>query len=1118
MIQNKFMLLGFLIMAYSGIGQGLPNPLEHYIENPQVISENKEDAHATFYSYNSKSEALEGNWRASDNYLILDGTWKFNWTRKPTDRPLDFMTQTAQIEQWESIAVPGNWEVEGFGVPIYVNHQYEFADYKAPVSKDIKFVDRIYPANPGQVPHDYNPVGSYFKEFTLDPTWDGQSVFLHIGAMKSGGFVWINGQYVGYSQGSKLPAEFNIQQYLKPGKNNIALQIFRWTDGSYLECQDFWRISGIERSVYLYKQPNTRVKDLEIVATLDGANEDGVFALTTTLQNHESKKRKLNLSYEIIDTDGTVVQSGSKKLSLGANEAQKVNFEAVLADVKPWTAETPNLYTVVVQTSDKKAVLESLPNRVGFRTVEIENGLLKVNGQIITLKGVNTQEHNPETGHVISREQILRDIQLWKANNINAVRLSHYPQPDLFYELCDIYGLYVVDEANIESHGMYYGEHSLAKKPLWEKAHMDRMLRMVARDKNHPSVIIWSMGNEAGNGVNFFASYDAIKALDPQKRPVQYERAYKDVDGNLYDMDTNTDIIVPQYPSPRTFEAIGARKTDRPFIPSEYAHSMGNSTGNFQDYWDIIEKHDHLQGGFIWDWVDQAIWKTNEKGEHFYAYGGDFGENMPTDNSFLNNGIVFPDRTPQPALHEVKKAHEFVNMSFMGINRDNQVRVHIENNYDFINLERFRIIGMLKANGKIIKETAFDDLDIVPHTGKLIRYSLDGVTFEENTEYYLELSLRLKNPWGILEKDTELAHEQLLLSQKVQWTKTPLRNSEKIQKTQTKQQLQFSNEVFELVFDKSKGQIISYKYQDKELIKNGNGLSPNFWRAPTDNDFGNGMHRNNIEWKRASLQQELKSLEVSKNNIGGYVVNVVYFLPGVETTFESVYTIFGNGMVQVQNTLHASVYKADIPRVGMKMQLEKQYSQMQYYGRGPWENYIDRNHSAFVGLYSANVSDQYVPYVRPQENGYKTQMRWAAFENDQKDGLLIVSSVNNDRNLSMSALHMLNEDFDATPGLDYNTSEEEEKVQHKDDNYSDGMPEVNISKHINDIVERDLIQLNIDYDQRGVAGDNSWGAKPQKEYQLQPDREYKYEFFMVPFENGNQQVYEDLFKTLYSVD
>lgn len=1118
MIKNNFILLSLLILAYSGIGQGLPNPLEHYIENPQVISENKEDAHATFYSYNSKADALGGNWRSSENYFILDGTWKFNWVRKPADRPLDFMNQTAQIAQWDSIAVPGNWEVEGFGVPIYVNHQYEFADYKAPVSEDIKFVDGIYPANPGKVPHDYNPVGSYFREFTLDPSWDDQPVFLHIGAMKSGGFVWINGQYVGYSQGSKLPAEFNIQKYLKPGKNTIALQIYRWTDGSYLECQDFWRISGIERSVYLYKQPNSRIKDVEIVATLDGAHKNGVFNLTATLQNHQSKKSKLNLSYEIIDAKGVVVQSGNKKLSLAAHQTQKASFEAVLVDVKPWTAETPNLYTVIVQTSDKKAVLESLPNRVGFRTVAIENGLLKVNGQIITLKGVNTQEHNPETGHVISREQILRDIQLWKANNINAVRLSHYPQPEMFYELCDIYGLYVVDEANIESHGMYYGEHSLAKKPLWEKAHMDRMLRMVARDKNHPSVIIWSMGNEAGNGVNFFASYDAIKALDPQKRPVQYERAYKDVDGNLYDMDTNTDIIVPQYPSPSTFEAIGPRKTDRPFIPSEYAHSMGNSTGNFQDYWDIIEKHDHLQGGFIWDWVDQAIWKTNDKGERFYAYGGDFGENMPTDNSFLNNGIVFPDRTPQPALHEVKKAHEFVNMSFMGINRDNQVRVHVENNYDFINLDRFTIIGMLKANGKIIKETAFDNLDIVPHTGKLIRYSLDGVTFEENTEYYLELSLRLKEPWGILEKDTELAHEQLLLSQKIQWTKTPLPDSGKIQKSETKEQLQFSNDVFELIFDKGKGEIISYKYQDKELVKDGKGLSPNFWRAPTDNDFGNGMQRNNIEWKRASLQEELKSLEVSKNNSGGYVVKVVYFLPGVETTFESVYNIFGNGMVQVQNTLHASSYKADIPRVGMKMQLVKEYDKMHYYGRGPWENYNDRNHSAFVGLYSSTVRDQYVPYVRPQENGYKTQMRWAAFENDQKSGLLIVSSVKNDRNLGMSALHMLNEDFDATPGLDYSTSAKEKKVQHKDDNYSDGMPEVNISKHINDIVERDLIQLNIDYDQRGVAGDNSWGAKPQSEYQLQPDAQYTYEFFMVPFENGNKNLYEDLFRSLYAVD
>lgn len=1119
MIKNIFTQLGLLLLAYSGMGQDLPNPLEYYIENPEVISENKEDTHATFYSYDSRSEAMEGDWRSSDNYLMLDGTWKFNWVRKPADRPLNFMTQIAQVTQWDSISVPGNWEVEGFGVPIYVNHQYEFADYKAPVSEDIKFVDEIYPANPGKVPHDYNPVGSYFREFTLDPSWDGQPVFLHIGAMKSGGFVWVNGHYVGYSQGSKLPSEFQVQKYLKPGKNNIAFQIYRWTDGSYLECQDFWRISGIERSVYLYKQPQIRIKDLELMATLDDAYDNGEFRLTATVENHKSKKSKIAVTYEIFDLLGNLVKNQTKKLSLAANETQKIRFEAVLEDVKPWTAETPNLYTIIIRTNGKKQkTLETIPNRIGFRTVEIDNGLLKVNGQVITLKGVNTQEHNPETGHVVSRELILKDIQLWKSNNINAVRLSHYPQSELFYELCDIYGIYVVDEANIESHGMYYGKYTLADKPLWEKAHMDRMLRMVARDKNHASVIIWSMGNEAGNGVNFFKSYDAIKAFDPQKRPIQYERAYKENDGNLYDMDTNTDIIVPQYPSPGTFKFIAAHKTDRPFIPSEYAHSMGNSTGNFQDYWDIIEKHDHLQGGFIWDWVDQAIWKTNDQGERFYAYGGDFGENMPTDNSFLNNGIVFPDRTPQPGLHEVKKAHEFVNMSFMGINRDQQVRVHIENNYDFINLNKFKVIVKVNANGKNIKELSYEDIDVVPQTGKLIRIPLREIVFEENTEYILELSMRLKEPWGILERDTELAHEQIFLDQKINWKSTELTNSQTIQKIESKEQLRLSNADFELVFDKAKGRIVSYTYEDQQLINDGFGPRPNFWRAPTDNDFGNKMPQRNIEWKRASLKEEVQSFEASKMKAGMYEVQVVYALTGVETTFETVYTIFGNGMVRVQNTLNPSSYEADIPRVGMRMQLEKQYNQMHYYGRGPWENYQDRNHSAFVGLYSSKVKDQYVPYVRPQENGYKTQMRWAAFENKQKNGLLVVSSVANDRNLSMSALPMLNEDFDATDGLDYEMNSKSQKNQVQDANYSDGMPEVNISKHIDDIVERDLIQLNIDYDQRGVGGDNSWGAKPQHEYQLHPDRKYTYEFFMIPFENGNKQLYEDLFQSLYMVD
>ncbi|MBD0831869.1 glycoside hydrolase family 2 TIM barrel-domain containing protein [Aestuariibaculum sediminum] len=1107
--------LSILCLTNFMFAQQLPNKLSHYIENPQVISENKEDTHTTFYSFSSEGEAKTNNWKSSENYISLDGLWKFKWVRKPADRPQDFVNPSTDVSGWDDIKVPANWEVEGYGLPIYVNHQYEFADYKAPVSKEITFDERIYPSNPGQVPYDYNPVGSYRRTFNLNEGWIEKEVFLHIGAMKSGGFVWINGKYVGYSQGSKLPAEFNISKYLKTGENTIALQIFRWTDGSYLECQDFWRISGIERSVYVYAQPKARIKDLEVMATLDGAYTTGKLDLAVTIANSDAKSKSVDVSYEVFDKQGAVVANGTNSAKIPSDGALNVNMKTQIFNVLPWTNETPNLYQVVVTTKEKGKTLEVTSTKVGFRTVEIKNGLLRINGQVITLKGVNSQEHNPETGHVVSEDQILKDIKLWKENNINAVRLSHYPQQERFYELCDEHGIYVVDETNIESHGMYYGEYSLARKANWEKAHVDRMIRLVERDKNHPSVIIWSMGNEAGNGINFFAGYKAIKEHDKQKRPVQYERAYKPVDGNLLDMDENTDIIVPQYPSPKGFENIGRVKTDRPFIPSEYAHAMGNSTGNFQDYWDVIEQYENLQGGFIWDWVDQSIWKTNEKGETFYAYGGDYGEGMPSDNTFLNNGIVFPDRTPHPGLFEVKKAHEFINFKFKGINNDKQARVLVENLYDFTNLDKFEIKAYLKADGNLLEKMDAGSISVEPHTGKLVRIPLGNTNFKANTEYYLLVEARLKEDWGLLKAGYVVAHEQILLSSKMNWKDETISGESKMKVKEANDVLTLTGDDFKIVFNKQSGQMVSYVYGNEELINEANGPKPNFWRAPTDNDFGNKMHIKNIGWKEASLNYTVKSFTASKNDTNT-TVTITYNLPGADTTFSSVYDVFSNGTVKVNNTLNKTSYEADIPRIGMRMQLPKAYSNMTYYGRGPWENYRDRKASTFVDVYESPVSDQYVPYIRPQENGYKTDVKWAAFANNKNSGVLVVSSLGNKNDLGLSALHMLNEDFDATEGLSYATDDKVEKHSTQDANYSDGMPEVNVSKHTIDIAERDLVQLNIDMEQRGLGGDNSWGAKPQKEYMSFGDQTYNYSFYLIPFKNGNKEKYTELFKSVYT--
>ena len=1098
---RKFQMICLFFAIVNANSQDI-NPVKnykHYIENEQVISENKLESHASFTSFTSEKEALNNK---AQFYKSLDGVWKFNWVRNPKDRPTTFMSPGEDVSSWHDIKVPANWEVEGFGVPIYVNHQYEFSDYKAPVADDMEFVQGRYPKHPGKVPNAYNPVGSYTRDFTIDSNWDGKELFLHIGAMKSGGFVWINGNYIGYSQGSKLPAEFNITKAAKPGINKIAIQIFRWTDGSYLECQDFWRISGIERSVFVYAQPKLRIEDFEVVSTLDDGYKTGVFNLSVNLKNHLSKTSKGTLSYKLLDADNNLVLKGTKTLTAEGAKNKVFNFSSTLANVKQWSAEHPNLYTLLIETKDKKGkTLEVITSKIGFRSVEIKNGLLLVNGQRITLKGVNAQEADPETGHVMSEEMILKDIRLWKENNINAVRLSHYPRGRRFYEMCDEHGIYVVDEANIESHGMYYGKYSLAKKPSWENAHVDRMVRMVKRDKNHPSVIIWSMGNEAGNGVNFFKGYDEIKKNDKTKRPVQYERPYKDYDGSLYDMDTNTDIIVPQYPSPARFEAIGKSKTDRPFIPSEYAHAMGNSTGNFQDYWDIIELYDNLQGGFIWDWVDQSIWKTNENGERYYAYGGDYGENMPTDNTFLNNGIVFPDRTPQPALFEVKKAHEFINFKNKGINRHNELRVLVENLYDFTNLNQFEFSAKIKADGTVLKTIPIEDILVETHTGKLVRISLDAIDYKENTEYFVEISAKTKGDWGMLAKGFEVAHEQIALTNKFKKAITKVDAKANLEIKESNKTINISNNKVHLIFDKNKGQLTSYVFEGQELLKDGNGPKPNFWRAPTDNDFGNKMQAKNIEWKKASLFMKVTKLATNSNKDGSVSIDVTYSLPGVETTFESHYQIFGDGVVKIGNALNETDYKGDIPRVGMRMQIQKKYDNMTYFGRGPWENYQDRKASAFIDLYQSKVKDQYVPYIRPQENGYKTDVRWAAFSDNNNNGVLVVSG-HTLKGLGLSALHMPNEDFDTTSGIAYggnDTLDTEYKI--------DGIPQINASKHTIDIKEQDLVQLNIDLEQRGLAGDDSWYSKPQEKYQIKGQSKHEYNFYLIPFKEGSKDDY-----------
>ncbi|BDD08142.1 beta-galactosidase [Fulvitalea axinellae] len=1051
-------------------------------ENEKVFAVNKEAPHATFMSFPDRKGALANDFAKSPYYLSLDGVWKFRKAKNPSSAPAGFEKPEFSVSDWADIKVPGNWEVEGFGVPIYVNHPYEFADRRT------KLTEMDGP-EPPRVPHDFNPVGCYRRDFTLPEKWSGRKVFAHFGAVNSGFYLYVNGQEVGYSQGSKLPAEFDITKFLKPGKNTMAAKIYRWTDGSYLECQDFWRISGIERSVFLYSQPQLRVRDFGVKSVLDAAYTDGLLTLNVELVNHTAKKQNFRITYELLDENGGTVKAEERKATANPG-ATKLEFSAEVEKVKQWNTEQPNLYTLLVTLKDKKGkTIESLSDKIGFRSVEIKRGQLLVNGVAVLLKGANLHEHDPETGHVVSEETMREDLRLMKTHNLNAVRLSHYPQPELWYELCDEYGIYVVDEANIESHGMYYGEKSLGKKESWKEAHIDRMLRMVERDKNHPSVIIWSLGNEAGNGVNFYEGYKAIKAADATGRPVQYERVH--LNHHIFVFDWNSDIIVPQYPGPDYLEWYGQHKTDRPYIASEYAHSMGNSTGNFQDYWDVIERYPNLQGGFIWDWVDQALWKTDKRGRYL-AYGGDFGENMPSDGNFVLNGVINADRSIQPALHEVKKAYEYINFKSTDLRYG---YVQVENIYDFVNLKEFDFKAFVKADGKVIKTIDLPELDIEPHMGKAVRVDLKGITPEPGTEYFLTLEARTKKPWNVLPKGHLLAHEQMKLPlEKKATAQLPAGNALKVK--DGKKELTIGNAETKVVFDKQTGQMLALSAKGVEYLEKNGGPTPDFWRAPVDNDFGNHMAKKAARWKKATEAQTLESFASKTLDNGQVEVTAEYSLPETQARLRVRYTVAGTGAVKVENTLTAGEADPDMPRFGMSLRVPAQYDNITYFGRGPWENYRDRNVAAFVDLFEKKAEDFYEAYARPQENGYRTAVRWTAALNAKGDGLLAIatSERTNRRNiirmtgdneaywpvygkekyLGMTAMPYLSEDFEG-------------------------------KKHTVDVKKRPFVRLNLDYGQRGVGGTDSWWAEPMRKYQIKNNRKLSYGFILVPMKGADRK-------------
>jgi len=1048
-------ILSMISISHS-IGQEKQN-IWNDLENPEMFDQNKEAEHASFLPFKSIDAALSKKKQQSIYYQSLNGLWKFSWTRKPSDRPIDFYQTSYDDSNWNDINVPSNWELEGYGYPIYVNHQYEFADYKAPVSDEIEFTEKIYPKHPGKIPHDYNPVGSYRRSFTIPDNWNGRHIFIHFGAVKSAMYIWVNGQRVGYSQGSKTPAEWDISKYLKKGKNILAVEVYRWSDGSFLECQDFWRISGIERDVFLYSTSKVRIRDFFVKADLDSQYENGLFSLDVDLKNHKHQLKSGNYSveYNLLDKTGKLIAKGIQKADIHKKPDLKLNFATEIQNPKKWTAETPILYTLLILLKDKKsAISEIVTCKVGFRKIEIKDAVFYVNGKPALIKGVNRHEHDQYKGHVISEENMIKEIALMKQFNINAVRTSHYPCHERFYELCDQYGLYVTNEANIESHGMYYGKHSLAKNPVWKKAHLDRNIRMVERDKNRPSVIVWSMGNEAGDGENFAAVYKWIKDRDPS-RPIHYERAI---------MGENTDLYCPQYPGVKHLNAYASKKQTKPMIISEYSHAMGNSNGNLVDLWDVIydEKNTQLQGGYIWDWIDQALVKKAENGNEFWAYGGDYGsKDLPSDANFVVNGIISADYIPHPAMWEVKYAYQ--NVRFYAEDPAKGI-FRIKNYHDFIDLQDYQINWSISENGEIVKLGQLNDFNLAPQENELVQIPIDDIKIKADCEYFVDFSVVSIVDLPFRSKGFEIAHDQFQLPLFTE-NKPVIREQTDLKLAEQPDVIQITGENFEISFEKKTGLLSSYKMDGIELFQK--GFTINFWRAPNDNDKGSNMIKRLGIWREVSKSVKLSSIESVKRNDKVFI-KAIHNHSKIESEQTVEYKISGTGEIEVTTNIKLGKENLpDLPRFGLRAEFPVNFENLEYFGRGPHENYVDRNRGAFVGLYKGKVGDQYFKYVRPQENAYKTDVRWFELRNKNGVGIRISSK----QKLGFSVHHNPLEDFDQNTHEDY--------------------------RHTNDITKKDGVFVNFDLKMMGVAGDNSWGATPYKEYSV-PAKNYKFEFSFVP--------------------
>ena len=997
-------------------------------KDPRTNAVNRAPMHANYFAYESDDVAKKGIKENSSNFMSLNGVWKFNWVKDADSRPTDFWKTGFNDKGWDDIPVPGVWELHGYGDPIYVNIGYAWRNQ--------------FENNPPFVPTENNHVGSYRKEIMVPASWKGKDIIAHFGSVTSNLYLWVNGKYVGYSEDSKLEAEFNLTPYLKPGqKNLIAFQVFRWCDGTYLEDQDFFRYSGIGRDCYLYARNKKRIEDIRVTPDLDGEYKNGSLNIALTLKG----SGKVNLTLK--DASGKEVAN---------TQAIKGNAIIEVENPHKWTAETPYLYTLYASLEGSNEVI---PVKVGFRKVEMKNAQLLVNGQPVLIKGANRHELDPDGGYVISKERMIQDIQVMKQFNLNAVRTCHYPDNNFWYELCDQYGIYVVAEANIESHGMGYGEETLAKREDYALAHMERNQRNVQRSFNHPSVIIWSLGNEAGYGPNFEAAYDWIKAEDPS-RLVQYEQAGKS---------GKTDIYCPMYLGYNRCEEYSKdEQYQKPLIQCEYAHAMGNSEGGFKEYWDIIRKYPKYQGGFIWDFVDQSVRWTGKNGKMIYAYGGDFNRFDASDQNFCDNGLISPDRVPNPHMYEVGYFYQNIWTSPIDIKKG---EVSIFNEYFFRDLSAYYLEWQLLKDGKVMRSGRVENLDVDPQQTVQIKLPIGNTC--QCAEWLLNIAYKLKNTEGLLPAGHAVAKQQLVVNPYKQ-PSMELKNQAKsnldiVEPTLVENDMRYlivDGEHFRIEFDKMNGYLSKYQVNGLDLMKEGSYLKPNFWRAPTDNDFGARLNWKYAVWKNptiklTSLQQRIVNQQA--------IIEADYELPEVSAKLSLTYTINNEGAIKVTQkmTTDKEAKVANMFRFGMQMQMPRSFDKVEYYGRGPVENYIDRKANADLGIYRQSVAEQFYTYIRPQETGTKSDLRWWKTLNMAGRGIQVVAS----KPFSASALHYTIESLD-------------EGLYKK-------------QGHSQEVEEADMTNFCFDLIQAGLGCEDSWGRIARPEYQV-PYGDYEFTFILMP--------------------